>query len=276
MKITCLFFASIIFHGALSFNLPPFDQHCNDFECIRYFLTNLTNFSHQSHITLLQLNGSRQSGLEGIFVATETGNRTITIQSISQVQSRFKEKTTYITFMPTMEIELFGNLLSNAKGFLHVIFERAHHTADAENQIEEKIWPMVNHTKNISTDLNLFVHLNFNNKWKLYASTKWNNQNIFDFQLSIIGECTSNVEETKLIRKIPASNLIFHIKSPSSSPFASFSEKNGFYSGIEYSLLKLMSEKFHRSIQFEYLNSTMFGDLLQQITHGNLSETLQK
>lgn len=271
MKAICLFFALLTFHGVLSFKLPPSDQHSNEFECLQYFLTNLTNFSHQSHITLLQLNGSRQSRLGDIFVATEIGDRSITIQTIDQFESQFDEKSTYIVFISAMEIEHFGNLLKKAKGFLHVIFERAD---TAEMQVEENIWQTVNYTDNISTDLNLFIHLNFNHKWKLFASAKeWNNLDVFAFHLSIIGECVDN---NSLTRKIPASGLIFQVKSPNASPFASFSEENGFHSGIEYSLLKLVSEKFNRSINFEYLNTTMYGDLLHQITHGNLSEIFQK
>lgn len=56
------------------------------------------------------------------------------------------------------------------------------------------------------------------------------------------------------------------------SPIKSFSQPDEFQSEIERSLLRLIADKLQKSIRYEYLNSTTFHDVLQQIIHEELSE----
>lgn len=66
-------------------------------------------------------------------------------------------------------------------------------------------------------------------------------------------------------------NRTLHVMGANLPPFASFLNDK-FYSGIEYNLLRLISEKLKRPIQFEYLDETRYHEQ-QQVFLGNSSES---
>lgn len=242
----------------LPIDLPKPKRQFREFECIKYFLSNLTDFSRQSQVTLLQLSEAKQFSLQHAFLATETGNHSIAVKFSQQVQEQFNKRSTYIMFISTIEIDFLKKFLSQAKGFFHIIFEKK--KFQTENQFIRQVQLMFKPNDYVGVDWNLFFHLKIDERWTLYKSVRTNGPS---FELLAIGDCGAEDDD------------VFHVMSPNCAPFISFSKQNGLSSGIENSLLRLISEKLQKTIRYEYLESTAYRDVLQQIIHGNLSETFQ-
>lgn len=255
-----LYFLSILMVccEVLPIDLPKPNQQFREFECIKYFLSNLTDFSSQSRVTLLQLSEAKPFSLQYAFLANEIGNNSIAVKFVQQVQEQFNKRSTYIMFISTIEIDFLKKFLSQAKGFFHIIFERK--KFQTENQFIIQVQQMFELNHYVGVDLNLFLHLKIDERWTLYKSVRMNGPS---FELLAIGDCVAKDDK------------VFHVMSSNCAPFISFSEQNGLYSGIENSLLRLISEKLQKTIRYEYLNSIAYRDVLQQIIHGNLSETFQ-
>lgn len=258
--LLCWFF----FHGVSSFDLPTSND---ELKCIHYFLNNLTNFSRQNHFILLFTNASKLSRLEHAFLESQIVNRSISVKIIDQKWRSFDGKSSYIIFIAERDVEHLTRLLNGAKGTLHIILEKNYF--DSEDHFKRYIIQAVNQTIDGMT-ADQFFHLRFGKKWKLYKIVR--NQNVSSSDIFTIGECILSEPEERKLRKQFAPGQIIRVKSPNSTPFATFSEINGF-GGIDYNLLKLIAEKLQTNIQFDYLNEIAYDDVLQQIIHGNLSES---
>lgn len=263
MKSFSLLIFSIILPNVFNLNLPVSNFQTDELKCINYFLNNLTDFPHHKHLILLFMDDTIKSQLENIFLNTQIVNRSMSMKLIDDTYSEFDGQSFYVLFMSETEIERIGSWLNQAKGSLHIVFDRD--IADV-NQFEKNFLKIVNTSRKTSEELLLFLHLKFENKWKLYKLVK--KSYLINFEM--LGECSSMAEYFK--HQKPSCANGFRVKSSSIPPFMSFSELNGFHDGIEYNLLQLISKKLQQSLHFEYLNATTYHGILQQIIDGNLSE----
>lgn len=265
MNAYFLLFLVSIFCKVSGFDSPAPEIRSRDLECINYFLNNLTNFSRQSHFVLFFTNLTKSSKLENDFLEMQIRNRTISLKVMDREVTRsFDQKSAYIIFLSKNEIEHLVELLSKAKGIMHVVFQRSDFVA--ENQFEKTILQATYRAKNISSELSISVHVKFNKKWNLFKIVK--NQNTSNVDVLTIGIC--HVSESK--SKNPIKSEILRVKSPNASPYATLSKKGEFVTGIDVSLMRLISEKLRKKVQFDLLNVSSYHDVLHGLIHGNLSE----
>lgn len=258
----------LIIPFGISVALPLSNRQFSDLECINYFLTNRTTFSRQQHFILLLSNTSNQANLENVFLETQIVNRSIALKFIDQAHNQFDGKSFYIAFMAENELEGVETILNRAKGVLHIILGTTNHTSDDESKM--KIQQLIENSKNISDELILFFHVKSEKRWKLYETMKHTNAS--DFEVFSIGECTVMESYPKRVR---SNESIFRVVSPSAAPMTSFSGPSGSHIAMDYKMLQLISEKLQKPLHFEYLNATAYHDVLRQIIHGNLSESMQ-
>lgn len=255
MKTYSLLLFVAIFCNIACFDGPSSKPLSNELECINYFLSNLTNFSRQNHFVLLITNASEQSMLETKFLETQILNRVILLKNVQrEVKKNFDRKSSYIIFLSTFEIEQLDNLLSKAKGTLHIVIEKNHFII--EDQFMETILQIINRAKNISSGLSIFFHVNFNKTWKLFRILR--NQDTAKFELLATAECFVN--ETELKSKNSNAAQFLRVKSPNASPYSTCSKQGQYCKGIDLNLLRLISEKLKMKIEFELLNVTAYNN----------------
>lgn len=270
MRTYLLFFFVSIFCKISSLSKLSPDIRSDDLKCINYFLSNLTNFSRQSHFVLLLTNATKSSKLENDFLDMQIRSRAISLKMMDHdVKRNFDSKSAYIIFLPKNEFEHLVELFSKAKGLLHVVFQLSDFFA--EDQFETTFLQMAYRAQNNNSELSSFVHVNFNKKWKLFKIAQ--NQNTSKLEILSIGECHLSETEAKLEPKNITKSQLLRVKSPHIPPFASSFKRGEFSTGIDVKLMRLISEKLRKEVQFDFLNVSSYNEVLQGMVHGNLSET---
>lgn len=254
LTVPIIFNAVLMIECASLLPIVNFDE----FKCINYFWRSQTNTFRYAPSLRLGFREQKTFELDYRILVAQIGNVSIPIKVMRWMESQFDDKFSFLLFISSKKHEFTHRFSESVHIFEgNVFFPKEQNAVQIFNQ-------------KFNSNLFLFSHLNYHEKRALFQSIRTSDLN--GIAIFIIGECF--VRQNNIIQssKVSTSGQVLRVMSPNLPPFTSYSQDGSFYSGIEYNLLQLISQKLKKPIQYKYLSSRNYHDILQQIIHGNLSE----